>query len=265
MIDWERLYVHLLYTKRVNVKVKGIDEHHIIPKHDGGTNAADNLILLPRRWHVVAHYIRWRWLNQMWDKLAFNMMLGKINHITHHPDYAEICINRMCSPAAKEKMKNSLIERGKDPLVKKQYSKMIRNYIDSLEDKSLLYKHLHTKSVKKKAKIANLKWKRDNIDFCRTQAQKMNLINIKRNKCMTDMERKIFFGRGNFHQNPNWKGAYKLINSIGINFIFYTKKEMMEITKIANRTIDKWVNTGNAIKLGKYAGFKIFLDKDFVL
>jgi hypothetical protein len=73
MINWEKLYYRLLETR---VATSG-EKHHILPKHDGGAKDS-TVVTMSRRDHILSHYIRYRWKNQLGDKLAYKMMLGQL-------------------------------------------------------------------------------------------------------------------------------------------------------------------------------------------
>jgi hypothetical protein len=72
MINWELLYNKLLETKSAETGEK----HHIVPKHDGGKDE-DGLVILERKHHILAHYIRFRWKGQVGDRVAYKMMSGQ--------------------------------------------------------------------------------------------------------------------------------------------------------------------------------------------
>jgi hypothetical protein len=71
MINWELLYNKLLETKSAETGEK----HHIVPKHDGGKDE-DGIVILERKHHILAHYIRFRWKGQIYDKKAATLMSG---------------------------------------------------------------------------------------------------------------------------------------------------------------------------------------------
>ena len=52
----------------------GLHAHHIIPKHNGGTNDQDNITYLTVREHVIAHYILWKLYRQPNDLRAMHML-----------------------------------------------------------------------------------------------------------------------------------------------------------------------------------------------
>jgi hypothetical protein len=53
-----------------------MEKHHIIPKHDKGTDDPSNIILLTVKEHVIAHWIRWKALNQISDYISFLFRIG---------------------------------------------------------------------------------------------------------------------------------------------------------------------------------------------
>jgi len=56
----------------------GLENHHIIPKFDGGTNDPSNMILLTVKEHVIAHWLRWMVLNKNGDKIAYLFRNGDV-------------------------------------------------------------------------------------------------------------------------------------------------------------------------------------------
>lgn len=51
--------------------------HHIVPRHEGGTDEPDNLVHLTYTDHIIAHYIRYLVYNNQADKLAYSVMMGQ--------------------------------------------------------------------------------------------------------------------------------------------------------------------------------------------
>jgi hypothetical protein len=49
----------------------GVESHHIIPRHEGGSDETENLVLLLIKDHVIAHWLRWKELDSKKDKLAY--------------------------------------------------------------------------------------------------------------------------------------------------------------------------------------------------
>lgn len=56
-----------------------IDNHHIIPRHDGGTDDPNNLIKLPRKLHQEVHHRRWLVYGKIADLYAYNILGGTLN------------------------------------------------------------------------------------------------------------------------------------------------------------------------------------------
>jgi hypothetical protein len=56
-----------------------IDNHHIIPKHEGGTDDPNNLIKLPRKLHQEVHHRRWLIYGKIADLYAYNILGGTLN------------------------------------------------------------------------------------------------------------------------------------------------------------------------------------------
>lgn len=55
-----------------------IDTHHIVPKHEGGTDEPSNLIKLPRKLHQEVHYRRWLIYENLSDLYAFQLLGGNL-------------------------------------------------------------------------------------------------------------------------------------------------------------------------------------------
>lgn len=56
-----------------------VDIHHIVPKHEGGTDDPSNLVKLPRKLHQEVHYRRWLVYNNLSDLYAFQLLGGKLS------------------------------------------------------------------------------------------------------------------------------------------------------------------------------------------
>jgi len=81
-MDYQSLYFKLLREREC---IDG-ELHHVIPRHDGGTDE-DGLVRLNRRNHTLAHYIRYRWLKQPADYVAYRLMLGLKENAMKIPYY----------------------------------------------------------------------------------------------------------------------------------------------------------------------------------
>ena len=56
-----------------------IDNHHIIPRFEGGSNDSKNLVKLPRKMHQEVHHCRWLVYGKISDLYAYNLLGGKLN------------------------------------------------------------------------------------------------------------------------------------------------------------------------------------------
>lgn len=56
-----------------------IDTHHIIPKHEGGTDDSNNLVRLSRKLHQEVHYRRWLVYKNISDLYAFQLLGGNLS------------------------------------------------------------------------------------------------------------------------------------------------------------------------------------------
>jgi len=61
----------------------GLERHHIIPKHQGGTDDDDNFTYLTHREHIAAHFLLWKINGHVGDQFAYQMMKGVTCHPTH--------------------------------------------------------------------------------------------------------------------------------------------------------------------------------------
>jgi hypothetical protein len=98
------------------VKGSGLERHHIIPKHIGGTNDETNYTYLTRREHIVAHFLLWKIHKNNGDRWAVCIMSGhKIDNVGEkHP-----CWGKPLSEEHKEKLRS----RKRSAESKERYSK----------------------------------------------------------------------------------------------------------------------------------------------
>lgn len=59
-----------------NTLLDGFHQHHIVPKHLGGTNDPSNLVMLHPYDHAIAHFVRWKMYGTDGDAWAFNRLKG---------------------------------------------------------------------------------------------------------------------------------------------------------------------------------------------
>lgn len=83
-MSYEKLYYKLLSERAATTG----ERHHITPRHAGGKDK-DGIVVLSRRDHTLAHYIRYRWLKQPGDLLAYKLMLGLPENAMNISEYRE--------------------------------------------------------------------------------------------------------------------------------------------------------------------------------
>ena len=76
---YTRLHDNLIESRK-NLKEQwepigsGLDRHHIIPKHAGGTDEESNFTYLTHREHIAAHWLLWKIHGRDGDKSAWMLM-----------------------------------------------------------------------------------------------------------------------------------------------------------------------------------------------
>ena len=115
MIDWEKLYLKV--CERVS---KDGHNHHIHPIHTGIDD--DTIVKLSFKDHVLAHYIRYRWLHEKGDRLVIQILTRRkyIYKFEDEISYKKIFKYRSLKP------KNKKIKTKKESTSKvKQFKKLI--------------------------------------------------------------------------------------------------------------------------------------------
>jgi hypothetical protein len=78
MTFYQQLYYTLCeskkQTKELYVPFSGLHEHHILPKHSGGTDNTENLTYLTVREHIIAHFLLWKIYKNPNDLRAMKML-----------------------------------------------------------------------------------------------------------------------------------------------------------------------------------------------
>jgi len=76
-MNWTIIYKNLIDNAILEKRTKSTEiyyeNHHIVPKHMGGDNSKDNLVLLTFREHILAHYLLWRIHGYEGDKLMYSL------------------------------------------------------------------------------------------------------------------------------------------------------------------------------------------------
>lgn len=77
MINWQEIYNKFLEERKTTELVEVTHRHHIIPVYEQGSDEEDNLVRLSVKDHATAHWIRYKWLGKLQDKVAWLMLSGK--------------------------------------------------------------------------------------------------------------------------------------------------------------------------------------------
>ena len=257
MINWESLYYHLLETKQVKEGKIG-EKHHILPKHDGGDKNSPT-VTLKHRDHMLAHYIRYRWKNQLGDRLAYKMMSGQVVNPMHDPEALLQHRAYMKSDKVRANSSKSLKASWSNPVIAQKLKNSRKQYIDNLENTNMLTRHLQSKEVKKKAQ-ESLKVYRDTVD--RRILSKIGKKAATTLKTRYTSEEISKWRSQPGSSNSKWKGSYSIDNGIE-EIKFETKVDLQKKMRVDFYVIDKYANTGKPVKMGNLKGYKIhFIEKE---
>lgn len=77
-MDYKKIYANLTKpNNRIKAKGDGLELHHIIPRHAGGSDKTSNLVLLTHREHVKAHKLLFKIYGNIEDQYAYLLMSGQ--------------------------------------------------------------------------------------------------------------------------------------------------------------------------------------------
>jgi hypothetical protein len=80
-MNWKDIYDNLVNRAKSENRIKNseiyYENHHIIPRHMGGDNTDENLVLLTFREHILSHYLLWRIYGNDGDRLMVLMRNGQ--------------------------------------------------------------------------------------------------------------------------------------------------------------------------------------------
>ena len=256
MINWELLYNNLLEVKQSE---KG-ERHHTTPIHDGGFDSV--LVTLPRRYHTLAHYIRYRWKGQAGDLTAYRMMSGQQQNPMHNDLMREKHAKAVNKVEYKLKKSKAIKQRWSNPTDRSRLIAARQEWINGLDDKKTLTQHLQSESVKEKRKNSIRAYAKNNAEKIKDRATRVAAKTKVKNSTLTEDELKVKYGRGSGVNNPKWRGFVRLEDSNGNVRMFNSIKEMVEETKITLFVVHKYKNTNNHIKKGKFQNYKININKN---
>ena len=254
MINWEKLYYKLLNER----SEKSGEKHHVIPKHAGGLNE-DGLVILSHKNHVVAHYIRWRWKGEIGDLAAYRLMGGQEKNPMHIPEMKERIMSKIREtsndPMYIEKKRQEAYDRWDDPKMREKYVTGRNRYIESLDDKSVVAKHIHTDEHKKRGVKRITEWMNNNPDKFKESSGKGRQTQLENIKKMTPEQLKERFSMPG-DKNPNWE-CYYIIFKEGTEVKFESQAHLLRETKISRLAVNKYKDTDIEIPRGKLKGYKI--------
>lgn len=254
MIYWENIYNKLLESRKCDTG----ERHHVIPRHAGGSDD-DGLVILSHKNHVMAHYIRWRWKGEIGDLAAYRLMGGQENNPMHIPELREIILSKIRElsndPVYIEKKREETFERWGNPQIREKYVIGRNRYIESLEDKSIVAKHLHTEEHKKRGVKRITQWMINNPDKFKESTDRGRQTRLENIKNMTSDQLKERFGYPG-DKNPNWE-CYYIIFKDGIETVFESQAHLLRETNISRIAVNKYKDTDVEIPRGKLKGYKI--------
>jgi hypothetical protein len=80
-MNWKGIYNNLVNKAKSENRIKSseiyYENHHIIPRHMGGDDCDENLVLLTFREHILSHYLLWRIYGNDGDRVMFLMRSGQ--------------------------------------------------------------------------------------------------------------------------------------------------------------------------------------------
>lgn len=252
MINWEQLYYKLLKTRITTIG----ENHHVVPKHDKGTDS-DGIVKLSRRYHILAHYIRYRWKKQIGDKVAYQMMIGQITNPMHNDEMKKY--HSIIMKSEKIRLIHSDIQSGvwNDSEKRNNYIKGRQEWIDSLPDKKILTSHMQTEEIKSKRLKSRIQYLKT-VDKNILRLRGLKAAETKKKRFTKEQIKQMHSNPGKL--NHKWKG-YFIIEKDNKKEIFETRLQLQKSKKIDFTTITKYVNTNKEVRCGKLSGYKIFNTK----
>ena len=258
-MNWESLYYKLI-NERI---CSNGERHHIIPKSLGGSDDSDNIVILSHRNHTLAHYIRYRWLGEYQDRVAYKMMCGQLDNPMFDSDLYSKFVERMQSKEIREMHSISATEYWKDQTNRDNQSERRLNWISknniSGDD---LTKHLNTPEMIERNKGNFKKWKDANPDKYEISRKKAHKTTLENNKNRTAAELKSIYSRGSGISNPNW-GGYVIITN-GKESLVYDDWSDAKKAPVGVNTLQKCNKDDMPIWFGKYKGYSVYRSKEMV-
>lgn len=257
-MDYLYLYKKLI-TNRAQEKIKfKTHSHHIIPKYLGGSDSQNNLVNLKVKDHAFAHWILYKLLKNLEDKVAYKMLLGK----KKDAEKFRIQLSLIAYPPQKRKefWKEKNPSFSESCLRKSQETKLLKYNGGFFSEEGLLNIKRLCNSGEQHSQEAKLKTK---------QTLKLFMQNL------TKEQRSKIYGRkgsqnGNFgKKRPNElagnfgksKGEYSVMSNDGEIIKFASLEKAMEYG-FDEGVLKRNRNTNAPIKRGKWAGYLVKFEEN---
>jgi hypothetical protein len=270
MINWEKIYNKLIEKNKNQILIEGqyYEKHHIIPRYLRGGNENSNLIYLTFREHILAHYILYRWKNNLEDKIAYKMMSGQTEE-------GRILKQQLAVKKANESNRNEILkELYKDKEFVKNASKKRKETLlkNNLDNDGYYYSKESRKKMSAKYKNNYEIYFNKEIIKKRSKSLKQTIDNMSQEEFYNKYQKHM---EGPLHPMFNKKRPGELAGNYGKSkgkYILITpKKEIIEFKGIKKvieygineLTIRKWSNKGiiqkdpKCNKPFKWAGYEL--------
>tara|TARA_R110000868_G_C10690340_1_gene748242 strand:+ start:46 stop:804 length:759 start_codon:yes stop_codon:yes gene_type:complete len=250
MINWENLYTLLLETKQ---SLEG-EQHHVLPKHAGGRDE-DGIVRLSRRYHILAHYLRYRWLGAQGDRVAFKMMSGQLKNPMHDALIKAKHKKIMQTPEQREKYK-----KPKSAETKEALSQARKKYVSALESTLVMTHHMQTPEIIEKRRLSIIEGNKQNPERVLERAARVGQARKEKNKLLSAEELKAQYGSPTV-TNGKWRG-YVVIEKHGTREIYETIKQAAQVLNLAYSTMLNAIKKGTGTEKSILYGTTIYLSKD---
>lgn len=212
-MNYKKIYKNLCRRgkKKRNLKDK-TEKHHIIPRHIGGTNEKSNITVLTHKEHTIAHHLLYKLHQRAEDKLAYNMMKGRIKDVWEDEEYSKIL---------KDKVTRNLEKVDRDK--QKKASKLAGHK---------MYKErvgIHARGMHEVAIKASKEWAKENPEKAKQRSKLSH-----KNRTRLD-----------YVKMANTKSKHIIVSPNGTEYRSVAEAEYY--TGIARTTLDNWSrrNTNN--------------------
>lgn len=246
-MNWMTIYETMISRAKSENRHKSdsgvyYESHHIIPKHMGGTNDPDNLVLLTFREHILAHYMLWRIHGKDGDRLMYLLRSNQTDESQKLRIDMAVKANRTYGKGFKlfsgdsHPMKNPEIANKVIATKRLKYGNSMCNLTDEMRSKM-------SKNNREIQNRPDVKQKR--IDT-----------NARIYETLTDEERYKKFSEPRIQEkNPNWgwkKGYYRVTDPNGNVTIYDSQSDIINKLGISQNFLVRNRNTGIINKVVSY-------------